>query len=179
MPNIGAFLAWGLIMALFMPNGWCPDETIAGLVSPMAMVLFPLLIAYAGGSVVDGQRGGVAGAVAVMGLVADSDIPMILGAMVIGPASGWVMKQVDRVIEGRARAGFEMLVNNFSLGITGAVLAVIVLKGFMPPMRALHKLMESGLGFVTEHGLIPLASVFIESSKFFFLNNAVNHGIAG
>jgi PTS system mannitol-specific IIC component len=27
MPNIGAFIAWGIITALFIPTGWLPNET--------------------------------------------------------------------------------------------------------------------------------------------------------
>ena len=162
MPNIGAFIAWGLITALFIPAGWCPNETIARLVSPMSATLLPLLIAYTGGAAVAGQRGGVIGAIATMGVIVGSEIPMFLGAMMIGPAAGWVIKTFDRAVAGKVKAGFEMLVNNFSLGIIGAILAVIAMKGVTPLVAALSKGMEQGVGFFVDHNLLPLASVFVE-----------------
>ena len=87
MPNIGAFIAWGLLTALFIPTGWCPNEDLAQLVGPMITVLLPVLIGYTGGRMVHGQRGAVIGAVATMGLVVGAEIPMFLGAMIIGPLS--------------------------------------------------------------------------------------------
>ncbi len=59
MPNIGAFIAWGLITALFIPTGWLPNETLASLVGPMITYLLPLLIGYTGGKIVGGDRGAV------------------------------------------------------------------------------------------------------------------------
>ena len=125
MPNIGAFLAWGLITALFIPTGWTPNENLAKLVGPMIVYLLPLLIGYTGGKTVFGTRGGVVGAVATMGVIIGSDIPMFLGAMIMGPLGGWVIKQFDRMVEGKIKAGFEMLVNNFSAGILGGALAIL------------------------------------------------------
>src|SRR5918998_3895711 len=62
MPNIGAFIAWGLITALFIPDGWIPNATLAALVAPMITYLLPLLIGYTGGRVgVDLGGGGVGG----------------------------------------------------------------------------------------------------------------------
>lgn len=177
MPNIGAFIAWGLITALFMADGWIPNESIAQLIQPMAYMLLPLLIAYTGGNAVAGVRGGVMGAIATMGVIAGADVPMFIGAMIKGPLSGWVIKKFDKLIEGKVKAGFEMLVNNFSIGIIGAILAVIALKGITPLVNVLNGMMESGVGFFVDHGLLPLASLFIEPAKVLFLNNAINHGI--
>lgn len=177
MPNIGAFIAWGLITAIFIPTGWYPNETISALVSPMSSILLPLLIAYTGGFAIYGQRGGVIGAIASMGVIVGSSIPMFIGAMVVGPVSAVVIKKFDHLIESKVPAGFEMLVNNFSLGIIGAVLTVIALKGIAPIVEVLNRLMESGVGFFVDHKLLPLASVFIEPAKVLFLNNAINHGI--
>lgn len=177
MPNIGAFIAWGLITALFIPTGWCPNETINALVSPMSTVLLPLLIAYTGGFGVYGQRGGVMGAIAAMGVIVGSDIPMFIGAMIVGPVCAWIIKRFDRLLEGRIPAGFEMLVNNFSLGMIGAVLTVAALKGVAPVVEVMNQVMKSGVGFFVDRGLLPLASVFIEPAKVLFLNNAINHGI--
>lgn len=177
MPNIGAFIAWGLITALFIPTGWWPNARLAALVSPMSQMLLPLLIAYTGGQVIGGQRGGVIGAIATMGVIAGADVPMFIGAMIVGPLSAWVLKKFDRMMEGHVKAGFEMLVNNFSLGIIGAVLAVIAMLGITPLVAALNATMEIGVNFFVDRGLLPLASIFIEPAKVLFLNNAINHGI--
>lgn len=177
MPNIGAFIAWGFITALFIATGWIPNEKFSELVSPMASTLLPLLIAYSGGSMIAGQRGGIIGAIATMGVVVGSEVPMFIGAMIVGPFSGWVIKKFDQLIEGKVKAGFEMLVNNFSIGIIGMILALISMKGISPLVTALSAGMEAGVGFFVDHGLLPLASIFIEPAKVLFLNNAINHGI--
>ncbi|MDO4306661.1 MAG: PTS mannitol transporter subunit IICBA [Eubacteriales bacterium] len=177
MPNIGAFIAWGLITALFLETGWIPNETFAKLISPMSQMLLPLLIAYTGGNVVAGQRGGVIGAIATMGVIVGSDVPMFIGAMIVGPLSAWVIKKFDKFMENKVKAGFEMLVNNFSLGIIGAILCLLAMKGITPLVGVLNSAMEAGVGFFVNHGLLPLTSVFIEPAKVLFLNNAINHGI--
>ena len=177
MPNIGAFIAWGLITALFLATGWCPNETLAQLIGPMSSMLLPLLIAYTGGQVVAGQRGGVIGAIATMGVIVGSDVPMFIGAMIVGPAAAWVIKQFDRLVQNKIKAGFEMLVNNFSIGIIGAALAAAAMLGVTPLVNMLNGCMEAGVGFFVNHGLLPLTSLFIEPAKVLFLNNAINHGI--
>lgn len=178
MPNIGAFITWGLIAALFIPTGWIPNEKFAALVDPMSHMLLPLLIAYTGGEVVAGKRGGIIGAIAAMGVIVGSpDTPMFIGAMIAGPLSGWIIKQFDEQIEGHVKAGFEMLVNNFSLGIIGGILALISMAGITPLVNVLSNAMSSGVNFFVEHGLLPLVSLFIEPAKVLFLNNAINQGI--
>ncbi len=177
MPNIGAFIAWGIITALFIETGWCPNEKFAQMVKPMSETLLPLLIAYTGGNVVAGQRGGLIGAIATMGVIVGSDVPMFIGAMIVGPLSAWVIKKFDKFMENKVKAGFEMLVNNFSIGIIGAILALIAMKGVTPLVNVLNSAMSAGVGFFVDHGLLPLTSVFIEPAKVLFLNNAINHGI--
>lgn len=177
MPVIGAFIAWGLITALFIETGWAPNERLAALVSPMSTFLLPLLIAYTGGKMVHGERGGVIGAIATMGVIVGADIPMFMGAMIMGPLSAWVMKKFDQAMEGKVKAGFEMLVNNFSLGILGAILAAVALLGVTPLVEMLNSAMETGVNFFVQRGLLPLASILIEPAKVLFLNNAINHGI--
>lgn len=178
MPNIGAFIAWGLIAALFIKTGWIPNEKFAAMVDPMSHMLLPLLIAYTGGEVVAGKRGGIIGAIATMGVIMGSpDTPMFIGAMIVGPLSGWVIKQFDKRIEGHVKAGFEMLVNNFSIGIIGGILALIAMTGITPLVNVLSNAMSAGVNFFVEHGLLPLVSLFIEPAKVLFLNNAINQGI--
>ena len=177
MPNIGAFIAWGLITALFIETGWCPNEKLAQFVTPMSTVLLPLLIAYTGGSAVAGQRGGVIGAIATMGVIVGSDIPMFIGAMIVGPLAAWIIKKFDKAVEGHIKAGFKMLVNNFSLGIIGAILACLAMYGVAPLVTGMNSVMRAGVDVFVSHGLLPLASIFIEPAKVLFLNNAINHGI--
>ena len=125
MPNIGAFIAWGLITAIFIPDGWYPNERLAQLVEPMIIYLLPLLIAYTGGRLVYGARGGVVGAIATIGAIVGSDVPMFLGALILGPLGGYLIMKFDDLVAHRVRQGFEMLVSTFSAGIIGGTLAVI------------------------------------------------------
>ncbi|WP_379145296.1 PTS mannitol transporter subunit IICB [Paenibacillus sp. sgz500992] len=179
MPNIGAFIAWGLITALFIPTGWFPNESLAALVDPMIKFLLPLLIGYTGGQMVHGKRGGVIGAVVTMGVIVGSSIPMFLGAMIVGPLAGWVLKQFDRAVDGKIKAGFEMLVNNFSLGIIGGGLSIAALKGIGPLVEGLTNILSGGVEFLVNHNLLPLVNIIIEPAKVLFLNNAINHGVLG
>ena len=177
MPNIGAFIAWGFITALFMSGGWLPNEKLATLVTPVLRYLLPLLIAYSGGKNVAGGRGGVIGAIAAMGVIVGSDIPMFIGAMAIGPFAGWVIKKFDQLVEGRIAAGFEMLVSNFSIGILGMCCAILGFYAVSPVVTGLTGLLSSGVEFIVGKGMLPLVSLFIEPAKVLFLNNSINHGI--
>lgn len=177
MPNIGAFIAWGFITALFIPEGWWPNGQLAQLVGPMLTYLLPLLIAYTAGRNVAGERGGVIGAIAAVGVIVGSDIPMFIGAMIMGPLAGYAIRRFDRMVEGRVKAGFEMLVSNFSIGILGMLLAVLGYYVVGSVVTGLTMLISSGAELVIRHGLLPLVSLFVEPAKVLFLNNAVNHGI--
>lgn len=177
MPNIGAFIAWGFITAIFIPTGWYPNETIAKLVSPMITYLLPLLIGYTGGKLVHGERGAVVGAITTMGVIVGTDIPMFLGAMIVGPLGGWVIKQFDKTIDGKVKSGFEMLVNNFSAGIIGMLLALFSFFAIGPSVVVASSKLTLAVNFLVEHNLLPLTSIIIEPAKILFLNNAINHGI--
>lgn len=177
MPNIGAFIAWGLITALFIPDGYFPNEELAKLVDPMIIYLLPLLIGFTGGRLVYGIRGGVVGATATIGVIVGAGIPMFLGAMIMGPLSGYIIKKFDELIEGKVRSGFEMLVNNFSAGIVGAILTILAYKAIGPVVLGLNKILAAGVEAIINAGLLPLANIFIEPAKVLFLNNAINHGI--
>ena len=179
MPNIGAFIAWGLITALFIPVGWLPNERLAQLVGPMIIYLLPLLIGYTGGSMVGkkGVRGGVVGAIATMGVIVGSDIPMFLGAMIAGPLGGFCIKKFDDIFEERIPTGFEMLVNTFSAGIIGGALALICNVVIGPLVEIGTNALGNGVAWLVETGLLPLTSILVEPAKVLFLNNAINHGV--
>ena len=177
MPNIGAFIAWGLITALFIPTGWLPNASLGKLVGPMITYLLPLLIAYTGGRIVADHRGGVLGAIAAMGVIVGTDIPMFIGAMIMGPLGGWVIKQFDRNVQHRIAPGFEMLVNNFSAGIIGMLLAILGFFAIGPVVELFSQAVASGVQFLVNVHLLPLVSLLIEPGKILFLNNAINHGI--
>jgi len=177
MPNIGAFIAWGFITALFIPTGWIPNEGLASLVGPMITYLLPLLIGYTGGKLAGGDRGAVVGAITTMGVIVGSEIPMFLGAMIVGPLGGYVISKFDKAVHGKVKSGFEMLVNNFSSGIIGMILAIISYYLIGPAVKVLSEGLAFGVNFLVEVGLLPLTSIFVEPAKILFLNNAINHGI--
>ncbi|OYN81189.1 PTS mannitol transporter subunit IICBA [Mycolicibacterium sphagni] len=197
MPNIGAFIAWGLITALFIKAGWLTgifpglrdpggwvakiggwgDFAAGGIVAPMITYLLPILIGATGGRMVYGIRGGVVGAIATMGVIAGTDIPMFLGAMIMGPLGGWVMKKVDAIWDGKVRPGFEMLIDNFSAGIVGLILATFGFFGIGPIVSGFSHGAGRVVDFLVAHDLLPLTSIFIEPAKVLFLNNAINHGV--
>ena len=179
MPNIGAFIAWGLITAFFIETGWRPNEKLAALVGPMITYLLPVLIGYTGGKMVGGIRGGVVGSVATMGVIVGADIPMFLGAMIVGPLGGYVIKKFDSAIEGKVKTGFEMLVNNFSAGIIGMLLAILAYLGIGPLVLGLTNGLTNAVESIVRVGLLPLVSIIIEPAKILFLNNAINHGVLG
>lgn len=177
MPNIGAFIAWGFITALFIPTGWLPNETLAKLVGPMITYLLPLLIGYTGGKLVGGDRGAVVGAITTAGVIVGTDIPMFLGAMIAGPTGGWAIKKFDRWADGKIPSGFEMLVNNFSSGIIGMILAILFFWVVGPIVKSLSEVLAAGVDVLVRNHLLPLTSIFVEPAKILFLNNAINHGI--
>ncbi|CAJ0999740.1 PTS system mannitol-specific EIICBA component [Sodalis praecaptivus] len=177
MPNIGAFIAWGIITALFIPTGWTPNATLAKLVAPMITYLLPLLIGYTGGRMVGGERGGVVGAITTMGVIAGADMPMFLGSMIAGPLGGWAIKRFDRLVDGKIKSGFEMLVNNFSAGIIGMLLAILAFLAIGPLVEMLSKGLAAGVHLMVTYNMLPLTSIFVEPAKILFLNNAINHGI--
>lgn len=177
MPNIGAFIAWGLLTALFIPTGWLPNESLSSMVGPMILTLLPVLIGYTGGRLIHDQRGAVIGAIATMGIVVGSDIPQFLGAMAIGPLAAYALKKFDDLVVPRTKVGFEMLVNNFSLGILGVLMAIVGYVGIGPIVTSLTTALGNGVEVLVDNRLLPLASLLIEPAKVLFLNNAINHGV--
>jgi PTS system mannitol-specific IIC component len=179
MPNIGAFIAWGLLTALFIPSGWLPNVMLARLVDPMITYLLPLLIGYTGGKMIFGHRGGVVAAVATMGMIVGTSIPMFLGAMIMGPLAGWTIRKIDALLERHIPPGFEMLVHNFSAGLAGGLLAIGACAGMGSVVEFLSRQMAVMVGQIVRVGALPAVSLLIEPAKVLFLNNAVNHGVLG
>ncbi len=186
MPNIAAFIAWGLITAFFIPTGWTPQLgapveegglNFLALVGPMIVNLLPLLIANTGGRLVYGARGGVVATIATMGVIVGTSIPMFMGAMIIGPTAAWIMKKIDGLWEGKIKPGFEMLIDNFSAGIVGAAMALVAFLGMSPILTAISDFLGKGVEWLVNTGFLPAASVLIEPAKVLFLNNAINHGV--
>ncbi|MCD8091252.1 MAG: PTS mannitol transporter subunit IICBA [Clostridiales bacterium] len=178
MPNIGALIAFGFLAALFIDTGWIPNEGFNSMVSPMLTYLIPILIAATGGKLVGGERGRVVGAIAIIGpIMSDTSITMLMAAMIMGPLGGFCIKKFDEAMEGHMPAGFEMLINNFSVGIIGMVLAMLGYVVIGPVMSVILVVLSAGVNILVTHGLLPLISIFIEPAKVLFLNNAINHGI--
>lgn len=177
MPNIGAFIAWGLLAALFIPTGWLPNENLNKLVGPTLTYLMPILIGYTGGYNVYGKRGGVAGAMATMGVVIGADITMLIGGMIMGPLGGWLIKKFDKLMEGKIKPGMEMLVDNFSIGILGAILMILGYLVIEPVISVVLSGMTVGVEWLVNKNLLPLTSIIVQPAQVLFLNNAINHGI--
>ena len=177
IPNIGAFLAWGLITSFVIPTGWTPNENLAKLVGPMIIYLLPLLIGFTGGKLVYGHRGGVVGAIVTAGVIVGGGVPMFLGAMIVGPLGGFLIKKWDEATGDKIPTGFEMLTNNFSAGILGAVLAIVGLLAIGPVVTAFSDALGSVVSGIISAGLLPVADIPIEVAKVLFLNNAINHGV--
>jgi PTS system mannitol-specific IIC component len=177
MPNIGAFIAWGVLTSLFIPTGWLPNENLSTIVGPAITYLLPLLIGYTGGYMVHGQRGAVVGAIATFGAVAGASVPMFIGAMIMGPLGGWCIKKFDQAFQEKIRPGFEMLVNNFSAGLIGFALIIFAYLAVGPIVSTLTDAIGNGVQAIVDAKLLPLANILVEPAKILFLNNAINHGI--
>lgn len=177
MPNIGAFIAWGLLAALFIPTGWMPNEELNKIVGPTLTYAMPLLIGYTGGYSIYGKRGGVAGALATMGVIVGADITMLIGGMIMGPLGAVCIKKFDKMFEGKVKPGMEMLVDNFSIGIIGAIIMVLGYLVVEPVFSAILAVLSAGVDWLVQANLLPFTSIFVQPAQVLFLNNAINHGI--
>lgn len=174
VPNLGAFMAWGMLTAIGIALN---NDLLREFIAPMLNYLLPLLIAFAGGRAVYGYRGGVIGTVATMGAIVGADITMFLGAMILGPFAAWILKKFDEVIDGKIPTGFELLINNFSVGIIGAVISIIGAIAVAPALTELTNVMSIGVDWMIQHRVLPFTAIFIEPAKILFLNNAIGQGI--
>jgi PTS system mannitol-specific IIC component len=212
MPNLGAFIAWGLITALTIPNGWINliarawfglgpkdstafSSTVSTVVGPIIVFLLPILIGYTGGRLVHGQRGAVVGAIATMGAIVapvalqiappglpvPKDItglgPNFLAGFIMGPLTALILKYWDKLVDGRLKAGFEMLVDNFSAGIIGGLMAIVGIYVLGPIIIAVNTGLGNVVDFLVKSSLLPVASIIVEPAKVLFLNNAIGNGV--
>jgi PTS system mannitol-specific IIC component len=177
MPNIGALIAWGIVTALFLATGYFPNENLAELIGPTLKFLIPLLFAYTGGYNLYGRRGAVAGCVATIGVIIGSDVTMMIGGMVMGPLGAWVIKQADKMLDGHVKPGLEMLVDNFSMGIVGAVMMVFGYMVVTPIFAGITSVLVVCVNFAMAHNILPFTPIFVVPGQVLFLNNAINHGI--
>ena len=152
IPNIGAFIGFGLITAFFLETGWTPNAKLAKLISPILNYLLPILIGHTGGKMFGGDRGGVIGALVTMGaIVAVDGTPMFLAAMILGPVAG----------------------------VFGAILCCFAMLVFGPVMETVTTVLTNGVNWIVAHNALPLSAIFVEPAKVLFLNNALDHGIFG
>ncbi|MCW1873033.1 PTS mannitol transporter subunit IICB (plasmid) [Erwinia sp. INIA-01] len=177
IPNIGAFMAWGFITALFIPAGWFPNKEFGSLVEPMIRYMLPMLVGYTGGQMVGGKRGAVIGTVGTMGVIVGTNVPMLLGAMAMGPLGGLVSKQIDRLLEDRIPAGLENVVQNFALGIAGMVLALLGYEFIGPFMLGITNGIAFAIDGLLKTGYLPTLALLIEPTRVLFLNNAIDQAI--
>lgn len=177
IPNIGAFIAWGLLTALFIPTGWIPNETMGQLVDPTIHYLLPILLAFSGGEMISGKRGAVLGALGTIGLIIGAGIPMFLGAMIVGPLGGFIMKKTDKFLEGKIPAGFEMVVNNFTIGIFGFIFMCLSYLFIGPVIESANSFVTVAIEALVSTGFLPLLSLVNEPAKVLFLNNVIDQGI--
>lgn len=177
MPNIGAFIAWGLLTALFMGSGYFPNEQLDAMRPLMLNFMLPTLIAYSGGKAVYGTRGAVIGVIATFGVIAAAEIPMFIGAMLMGPLGAFVLSKFDALLEGKIKSGFEMIVNNFSLGIIGMLLAILGNITFGPIIVVLNDFFRVAVEFLVDKNLTFAMPIITEPARMLFLNNAISQGI--
>ncbi|WP_422667450.1 PTS mannitol transporter subunit IICBA [Buchnera aphidicola] len=177
MPNISIFITLGIMTSFFMPLGWFPNQSLSHLISPIINYLLPLSISYTGGRLISGERGGLAGSISTIGVITSTTMPMLLGAMIVGPLAGWSIKIFDKLIEKNIKSGFEMLVNNFSLAFVSIFLSIFSFFFIGPLVELISQNLNYIIKIIISYKLLPLISIFIEPAKIFFLNNVINHGI--
>lgn len=189
MPVIGVIIGWGLLTAFFVGAGWTPVAAIDKyIVGPTINYLIPILIGFHAGKIVHGGKGGVIGAFATMGIIQGnifnpgwwdgaSSGPQFLGAMIVAPIAAGLLKGFDKLVEGKIKIGFEMLVNNFAMGIIGAFCIVGAFYGMPYVINGIAYVFKLIVGGLVDANLIFLAALIVEPAKVLFLNNALNHGI--
>ena len=102
---------------------------------------------------------------------------MMIGGMIMGPLGAWLIKQVDKALDGHVKPGLEMLVDNFSMGILGALMMIVGFMVVTPIFSGITHVLTIGVNFLITHNILPFAPIFVVPGQVLFLNNAINHGI--
>lgn len=176
MPNVSVFITWGIITTLIQYLRGPLQSSFLEMDRLMIQFLFPVLIAYTGGRLIE-NRAGVVAAVAVIGMLTESEDPQILGAMVIGPLIGWIVFLFDKYVLPKVKPGYEMLVRNFSAGILGMLFGYLSLVFIGPIIAGITNQIGFFVGWLIQRNLLLFTNLFIEPLKVLFLNNTLNHGI--
>ncbi|MFI3256619.1 MAG: PTS transporter subunit EIIC, partial [Psittacicella sp.] len=174
MPNIVALITWGLFATIFMPDGWYPNVYFAKILAPALMYLLPILIGYYGGKIVYGEKGGVIGALATLGLVVGSSVPMFLGAMATGPSAAYILKVYEDSIK---KSKYTNFFGNYNAEIIGVLFTIFAYVIIQPIFEGITDGIMHAINWLIGNNLIALSAIFVEPAKILFLNNAINQGI--
>lgn len=208
LPAIGPIIAWGLWTSLFLYNydshvalGWVKHDAtsraLGKLVGPGINYMIPLLIAYNGGRMIYGIRGGMIAAFSIMATIVGGEylIPQFtkdwnhmgptsapaqfIGAMFIGPLSALFLLKFEKIYLHKISSSFEMLVKNFGIGIFGLFIGMIGFWGWSPVMWSIQLGLTKFIKIFADNNLTWTLGFFTEPIKVTFLNNALNHGVMG
>lgn len=175
MNNIGIFIFIGILSVIFNDHGWLPDKNMYAISQLAYKVILPSFIAYEGGRSVGGKEGGIAGVLAISGVIWHESSAELLGAMLLGPAAGYLWKKECLWVEKYFPSCMQMLGKNMLLGTTGALFSAADIYLILPLLKQTAALFFSWISFLTRCNMTACLSFFIEPAKVFFLNNVVNH----
>lgn len=177
--NISVIIAAGIINVLFGQNGWFPNERFSQFIDPLYTYVIPLLLAFTGGKITGGHRGGLVASLAVLGLIQSSDIPMIIGAIFFSPPIGSVFSKLEKAVKGYFPIGSELLLTNIIDAMVSILLLFLMCFIIGPILNNGILLLNRGLITFIQSDWLPFVSFVIEPAKVLFLNNISNHGIVG
>ncbi len=189
MPIIGLMIAWGLLTAFFIEKGWTPVAIIEEyIVGNVINYLIPVLIGFNAGRIVHKDRGGFIAAFVVFAVVLGNKYnpgfaenstpsPQFLSAMIVGPVSAGILLGIDKLLDGKVKQGFEMLVNNFVMGFLAFGLGIGAFYGMPYVFNSITWALGELVRLLINNKLIFLSALIVEPAKIFFLNNAINHGV--
>ncbi|HEX7066439.1 MAG TPA: PTS sugar transporter subunit IIA [Bacillales bacterium] len=175
--NIGILIILGLIRALFGVYGWWPNEQFYLLYNAMVQYLIPVLLAYTGGRLVGKQKGGTSAAMVVFGLSVASSVPMIIGAMILGPLVGLLVGWINKKMEKFVPVGFELLFVNLLISVVVLALTLMTYSFLGQALSEIIEIVDHAVESIIRSGWLPLTAVIIEPLKIMFFNNLLNHGL--
>ncbi len=126
-----------------------------------------------------GKRGGTVAAIVVFGLALASTVSMIFMAFLLGPAIGWIVNRIDRLLENRLPSGFELLMANFISAVLAGALAVFCFTYAGQYLSSIIEQLNDYIVQIAYSGWLPISAAIIEPAKVLFLNNMLSYGILG